>query len=82
MGWARLLVGLTVQSVASPALARDLLRLAWRFRARRWFARWPFLPLPSRQYMRWRLYTAYGNDGVVPPIRDVVRYARWAGRRR
>jgi hypothetical protein len=27
--------------------------------------------------MRWRMYTAYGDENAVPPIDDVVRFARW-----
>jgi hypothetical protein len=79
-GWGGLILGLTVRAITSPSLARDLVRVAWRFRARRWFLKLPFLPLPSRTYTRWRMYTAYGDEGAVPPIEDVIRYARWAGR--
>ena len=75
------MLGLAVRAVTSPSLARDLLRLTWVFRARRWFLRPPFLPIPSRAYMRWRMYTAYGDERAVPPVQDVIRYARWAGRR-
>jgi hypothetical protein len=33
---------------------------------------------PARDYMRWRMYTAYGDAQIVPPADDIVRYARWA----
>ena len=33
---------------------------------------------PRATILRWRMYTAYGDDAVVPPADDVVRYARWA----
>ena len=79
-GWGGLILGLTLRAITSPSLARDLLRVAWRFRARRWFLRVPFLPLPSREYTRWRMYTAYGDERAVPPVEDVIRYARWVGR--
>lgn len=80
-GWGTLILGLTVRALTSPALARDLLRVMWRFRSRRWFLRPPFLPVPSGAYTRWRMYTAYGDERAVPPVDDVVRYARWAARR-
>ena len=54
-------------------------RLAFSI-ARGWFRRFPFLPLPAREYLRWRMYTAYGDEHVVPPAGDVIRYARWAVR--
>ena len=37
----------------------------------------PFLPLPDRTYLRWRMYTAYADENAVPPAEDVVRFARW-----
>jgi hypothetical protein len=27
------------------------------------------------------MYTAYGDEAIVPPVDDVVRYARWAVRK-
>ena len=79
MGWGRLTLSLAGRAVLSPPLAADLLRVAWRFRARGWYTRLPFLPLPSRDYVRWRMYTAYGDYDAVPPADDVIRYARWVG---
>lgn len=81
VGWPRLTLALAVRALASPPLARDLLLVAWRFRARRWFVRPPFLPFPAREYVRWRMYTAYGDENATPPLDDVIRYAKWAARR-
>jgi hypothetical protein len=80
MGWTRLTLTLAAKSVANPATGVALLRVAWRFRERRWYARFPWVPLPSREYVRWRMHTAYGSYDAVPPAADVVRYARWAVR--
>ncbi len=80
--WPRLALTLTGRALANPGLAIDLLRVAWRFRARRWYRRAPFLPLPPREYVRWRMHTAYGDHDAVPPAEDVVRYARWVRRQR
>ena len=78
MAWLRLTAVLALRAIRDPALAADLLRVAWRFRERRWYLRFPFLPLPSRDYVRWRMHTAYGSYDAVPPAADVERYARWA----
>ena len=78
MSWTRLSLALALRSVRSPIVASALLRVAWRFRRNGWWRRFPFLPLPSRDYVRWRMHTAYGSDDAVPPAEDVVRYARWA----
>jgi hypothetical protein len=79
--WTRLTARLIWRAARNPPLAAALLRVAWRFRRRGWYRRPPFLPLPSADYVRWRMYTAYGNDAAVPPADDVVRYARWAVRK-
>ena len=81
MTWTRLVLALIARSVAHPRLGVDLLRVAWRFRDRRWYARFPFLPLPSRDYLQWRMHTAYGSHDTVPPVEDVVRFAGWMGRK-
>ena len=75
--WRALFAGLAWRAAINPRLALDLLRLAWSFRARDWYRRPPFLPLPPRDYMRWRMYTAYGDENAIPPVQDVVRFARW-----
>jgi hypothetical protein len=78
MSWLTLVATLTGRVIRHPALAVDLLRTAWRFRSRHWYRHAPFLPLPDRDYVRWRMYTAYGNADAIPPADDVERYARWA----
>ena len=80
MGWSRLTLALVVRSVLNPAVGIALARVGWRFRRRGWYARFPFLPVPAREYLRWRMHTAYGRGDAVPPADDVVRYARWATR--
>jgi hypothetical protein len=79
MTWGRLTAHLVGAALRHPPLAVDLLRVAWRFRARGWYARFPFLPLPARAYVRWRMTTAYGDPDIVPPAEDIIRYARWIG---
>ncbi|MCI0421638.1 MAG: hypothetical protein L0387_23890 [Acidobacteria bacterium] len=56
----------------------ELLRICWTFRRRKWYWRLPFLPLPPKQYLQWRIETAYG-DKRFKNLRwqDVVAYARW-----
>jgi hypothetical protein len=75
--WAALAGRLALRALVKPRLALDLARLAWSFRARQWYRRPPFLPLPPRDYLRWRMFTAYGDEDAVPPPADVVRFARW-----
>ncbi len=75
--WPTLYVRLTLRALVNPRLALDLLHLTWSFRARDWYRRPPFLPVPPREYMRWRMFTAYGDENAVPPVEDIVGFARW-----
>jgi hypothetical protein len=75
--WTSLYARLAARAAVNPRLAVDLVRLTWSFRARDWWRRAPFLPLPPREYMRWRMFTAYGDEDAVPPLEDIVRFARW-----
>lgn len=79
--WIRLTGSLTWRAVRNPRLAGALVRVGWRFRRREWYRHFPFLPLPATEYLRWRMYTAYGDADFVPPADDVARYARWAVRK-
>jgi hypothetical protein len=75
--WPALTLRLAARAALRPGLAVDLVRTAWAFRRRGWYRFPPFLPLPDRTYLEWRMYTAYADEGAVPPADDVVRFARW-----
>ncbi|MGI8661645.1 MAG: hypothetical protein ACR2LQ_00340 [Acidimicrobiales bacterium] len=45
---------------------------------RRWWARSPFLPVPDRAYLRFRLETQYGGAGELgPDPADVITWLMW-----
>jgi hypothetical protein len=75
--WGGLLFSAALRAAVNPQLAWDLLRAGWAFRRRRWWADPPFLPVPDRTYLRWRMYTAYGAEDTVPPLEDLLRFVRW-----
>ena len=75
--WVALTLTLAGRAAFSPRLAIDLIRTAWAFRRRQWWSQAPFLPIPDATYLRWRMYTAYGDESAVPPASDVIRFARW-----
>jgi hypothetical protein len=78
--YQRLLGNLLRLALRHPSLVLPLLRAAWRFRRRAWYRTPPFLPLPPREYIAWRLHTAYGTEDIVPSARDLARYLVWASR--
>jgi hypothetical protein len=75
--WRALSLALVGRAVVNPRVAWDLASLAWSMRRRGWLHAPPFLPLPPAEYVRWRMYTAYGDEEAVPPVGDVLRVARW-----
>lgn len=66
-----------MRALLNPRVAVDLLSLAWAFRGRAWYRKPPFLPVPPRDYIAWRMYTAYGNENAVPTTEEVIRFAQW-----
>ena len=65
-----------------PSLILHLAGAAWAFRARSWYRRPPFLPLPPKKYLRWRMETAYGDPDALPPAPEAERFLRWTTRMR
>ncbi|MXW17838.1 MAG: hypothetical protein F4139_15665 [Gemmatimonadetes bacterium] len=65
-----------------PRLWPALLSGAWAFRSKDWYRKAPFLPLPSKAYMRWRLETAYGEPDAVPPADEIARFVTWSAEMR
>lgn len=60
-----------------PGLWPTAVRQAFVLAPDRWWARRPFLPLPDRRYLRFRLVTQYGDADHPPVARDVVDYLSW-----
>jgi hypothetical protein len=58
-----------------PGLWPTALAQAHRLAPPRWWRRAPFLPLPDRDYVRFRLETQYGAGEPAPE--DLVVYLRW-----
>lgn len=69
-----------------PAIAArpGLWPTAWRQYRRtcppRWWRRRPFLPVPDRRYLAFRMLTQYGAPGRAPEPSDVLNYLAWCRR--
>jgi hypothetical protein len=64
----------------SPRLWGTALRQVARLAPRGWWRRPPFLPLPDRDYLRFRLQTMYGGGSPSARSGDVIAYLRWCKR--
>lgn len=42
-----------------------------------WWKRAPFLPVPDRAYLRFRMQTMYGDPDAVAEPGDVLTYLHW-----
>jgi len=60
-----------------PSLWATAVRQAMVLAPRGWWKRRPFLPVPDREYLRFRMVTAYGMADRDPEPADVVTYLRW-----
>ena len=63
-----------------PSLWLTAIVQVFRLAPNGWWRRWPFLPLPTAEYMDFRYVTQYGGDhGAKAPLQpyDVVDYLRW-----
>ena len=65
-----------------PSKVPMVLRAGWRLRARRWWRRAPFLPLPGESYWHFRLITATGSTSKTLSAREVVEAATWSRHQR
>jgi len=56
----------------------SVVRAAWALRARGWWHRSPWLPLPDAAYWRFRVATATGSpDGVLEGA-EMAAVAKWS----
>ena len=63
--------------IRRPALWPEAVRALIAFTPAAWWRQPPFLPVPRRAYLRWRMETAYGSAGAVPDPVDFVRFLEW-----
>ena len=77
-GWPATAVAVATR----PRLWATALGQARALARRRWWARPPFLPLPDRRWLAFRLETQYGDPRHPPVPNDVLTWLEWARRNR
>jgi hypothetical protein len=71
-------VGPAVAAVAvRPRLWGVAVAQALRLAPTGWWRRWPPLPRPAPEYLRFRMQTAYGDPDARPSPADLVAYLEW-----
>ncbi len=71
--WLRIAVAVAMRPALWPIAVRQMRRTA----APGWYRRAPFLPIPTGNYLRFRLVTQYGDPNHRPEAMDVVNYLSW-----
>jgi hypothetical protein len=72
----------TAALIVHPALWGTALLQLFRLAPTGWWRRWPPVPAPDPDYLRFRLQTAYGDPNREPEPADVVTYLEWCRRTR
>ena len=60
-----------------PRLWPTAARQGWRLVPNHWWSHAPYLPVPSRSYLQFRLLTQYGETSHRTAADDVLNYLRW-----
>ncbi|MEP6659957.1 MAG: hypothetical protein ABJD24_08580 [Acidimicrobiales bacterium] len=78
MRWAAAVGAVAARPRLWPTAFRQVRRLV----PSRWWTRAPFMPVPDRDYLRFRLTTHYGDPRGHPSGHDVVSYLAWCAQMR
>lgn len=71
------MIRVAVAVLRRPSLWLTAARQARRTATAGWWRRAPFLPVPSGDYLRFRMVTQYGDADRQPDPDDVVAYLAW-----
>jgi hypothetical protein len=72
--WASAAAAVAARPRLWPTAVAQVRRLA----PQRWWSRRPFLPVPDRAWLRFRMETQYGDPAHRPEPDDVVAWLEWA----
>lgn len=71
--WASIVLAVLVR----PRLWGVAITQIFRLAPNKWWARAPFLPIPTAQYLKFRAQTQYGGQSGVIKTKDVLSYLNW-----
>ena len=70
-------LGVALAVAGRPRLWRVALVESLAMVPRRWWRRWPPVPVPSPAWLAFRMETAYGDASARPSAQDVVAWLKW-----
>ena len=63
--------------IVRPRYWAVAVRVARRMVPSRWWTMRPYFPLPTGDYVKFRLETQYGGSSPQPTLPDVLKYLQW-----
>jgi hypothetical protein len=63
--------------IRRPTLWPEAMRVLVAFTPSSWWRQAPFLPVPRRAYLRWRVQMAYGSAEAAPVAADLISFLEW-----
>ena len=63
--------------IRHPHLLVEAVRAFVAFTPRDWWRHAPYLPVPRRIYLQWRIQTAYGATDADIQSADLIDYLKW-----
>lgn len=60
-----------------PALALPAIIQAKLLVPNNWIKKYPFLPLPDKKWIRFRMETAYGDPNYIPDHDEIAQFLGW-----
>ena len=68
---------IVIAVISRPSLWKTALVVGRRLVPRRWWTHRPFLPVPPRDYVRFRKESYYGDPLAPFEVDDVLKYLVW-----
>ena len=78
----RLLLSSASALVAHPKLWPSGVAAGLELVPRQWWRRRPYLPVPSSEWLGFRMETAYGSPDALPPADDILAFVAFAHEQR
>lgn len=76
-----------MKEITTIKIIKALIYYGWNVRRKNWFLRFPFLPIPPKNWLLWRMETAWGIQAnnfkwkdlptIKTIIRDVISFGRF-----
>lgn len=76
----RVAAGVALAVLRRPSLWTVAVQQWRRTTPKGWWRRRPFLPVPARDYLHFRLVTQYGREDAPIAVGDVLDYLAWCKR--